>query len=322
MNNKKEIALFIYPTYKCLNKCSFCFIDSKFKNNSNLTLKEIEKNIIFFKNKYLVKELTLTGGEPLFYKNIISVIDLFYNKYFYQLGTEVFVIASDVLRCYSSDFVNHLISFFNLNSNIYSCFHISLNNFHSRDRFFKERKQAIINLAKNKLNLRFIIVFAKDGINEIKKNINFLNNIFLKYYSNSTSRNFIIELRIPFNVRDARNSEKFILSSDYFIKEFQSICNLFLKKQIPFALRNIPLCYSGIKESKTLKMFYKESDVTKTVIRVDKDNQFDRAIIKKYTNNRWSLQKECNDCYLKNECNGIDLTYINKFKYPQLKPFN
>ena len=265
-NNKKEIALFIYPTYKCPNNCSFCFIDSKSKDNSDLTLKEIKKNILFFKKKYSIRELALTGGEPLFYKNIIPLIDLL----FYHSGTRFFIIASDISRCYSSDFVNYLIKSFNSVPNIYSCFHISLNNFHSKDKFFKKKKKAIINLAKNKLNVRFIVVFAKNGINEIEKNIDFLTDIFLQYYSNHTNHNFVIELRLPFNVRDARNNELFTLSSDYFIKRFQFVCNLFLERQIPFTLRNIPLCYFKTRESKILKKIYKKSDVAKKIIRIDK----------------------------------------------------
>ncbi|MBU1177451.1 radical SAM protein [Patescibacteria group bacterium] len=325
ISKDKQISLFIYPTYVCLGNCKFCFIDPKLRISKNdLTLNEIKNNVSYFFRKYLIKDLVLVGGEPLIYKNIIPLMDFLGNNYFQNSKIKSFIIASEALRCSSDEFINYLSKFFNSDLDFYSAFQISLNNFYPEDKFFKQRKKAILNLARNKFRVRFIPVFTKTNLKAINDGIEFLTKVFSKYYLNSSFDIFAIEPRLPFLPNNTKNinNKLFVSHPDYFFKTFNNICNLFFKKNIPFTLRNIPLCYLNKKHIKNLDTIYKKTNVTRTVVRIDKHHQLNKAMINSYNDNCWSLQKECNNCYLKDKCNGIDIRYIKKFKYPKLKPFS
>ena len=318
VKKRERASLFIYLTYKCSGNCNFCFIDPRLRNNSsNLSLNEIEDNIKFFSDKYLLREIALTGGEPLLHKDIIKLLKLLGDKSKYP-RLNFLIMASDIAKCSSSKFSSEIINVLRSNQNIYSCFHVSLNNFYPDNISFKKRKKAIINLSKKNINLSFIIVFIKNN-NNFKKNLIFLKNIFRDYYFKNRKANFILELRLPFNPQDHSNNNSFILNSDNFIKKLKYTCNFLSKESIPFTLRNIPLCYSGIKNNDILSKLYKKSSISKKIIRIDKYYQLDKAIIKNYNDNLWSTQKKCFNCKLKNKCNGIDMTYIKEFNYPKLK---
>ena len=323
---KKESIVFIYPTYVCSNNCNFCFIDPKLRKRSNdLSLKEIKDNIAYFEKKHLIKDLVLVGGDPLLHKEIIPLMDFLEDNYFRNSKIKKFVLCTEGLKCSSMKFVNYLAKFFTFNNlNLGSYIHISLNNFYLEDKFFKQRKQAILNLAKKKINTRFIIVFTKDNVKKIENISKFLTIIFDKYYSKLTHRSFLIELRLPFNLKGKKN-ELFVPCSDDFLKTLNESCDLFLKKNIPFTLRNIPLCYlekNNLKILNKLNRTYKKSYVDEKVIRIDKHHQLKSAGIGTYSDKKWKVQKECSICDLKKECNGINKrVYIEKFKYPNLKPF-
>jgi len=325
MNKKnKRVSLFIYPTYRCLGNCVFCFINPELRKKSNdLTLNEIKKNINYFKKKYLINDLALLGGEPFLYEDFIPLMNFLSDNYLFNSKVRNLIIATEALKCSSVIFTNYLANFFNFNPNSRSCFHISLNNFCKEDRFFNQRKIAILNLAKKKFPVRFILLFTKDNLEAIKNGADFLATIFSKYYLNLApySYNFIIELRLPFNPNDNK-SELFVPDPDRFLETFHSISNLFFEKQIPLALRNIPLCYLEIKNLENFnEMYFIKTDVTETIIRIDKKNQLGQAKISSYSNENWSLQKECSLCFFKNKCNGVSSIYIKKFKYPLLRPF-
>jgi len=324
-NKKKESILFLYPTYVCSSNCNFCFIDPKLRKRSNdLSLDEIKNNILYLEKIYIINQLALVGGDPLLYKNIVPLMDFLENNYFQNSKIKNFILCTEGLKCSSVEFVNYLSKFFAFDipkSN--SCIHISLNNFYPEDKFFKQRKKAILNLAKKKINTRFIIVFTKDNVKKIKDISKFLDVIFTKYYSNLTYHNFIIELRLPFNLKGDEN-ELFVSHPDYFLKTFNNICNLFFKKNMPFTLRNIPLCYlrkDSVKNLDKISKTYRKVDVNKKIIRVDKHHQLKFAEVSTYSDEKWKLQKECLLCDLKDLCNGVTKTYIKKFKYPKLNPF-
>ena len=325
INKTKQTSLFIYPTYVCSNNCNFCFIDPKLRKRSNdLSLKEIKDNIAYFEKKHLIKDLVLVGGDPLLHKEIIPLMDFLEYNYFRNSKIKSLIIASEALRCSSDKFIDYLVRYSKLNPDFYLALQISLNIFSIKDKFFKQRKKAILNLAKKKINVRFIIVFTKDNIEKINNSIEFLIKIFSKYYLESSFEIFSIEPRLPFlpkNIKDI-NSELFIPDSDIFLKTFNEACDLFLKNNISFTLRNIPLCYLNKNNIENLDKTYNKISVTKKVIRIDKHHQLNKSIISSYNDDYWSLQKKCDNCYLKDKCNGVDIKYIKEFKYPNLKPFN
>jgi len=175
-------------------------------------------------------------------------MDFLGDNYLFNSKAKSLMIATEALKCSSVKFTDYLVKFFNSGFGFYSCFHISLNKFYQRDKFFNQRKGAILNLASRKLPVRFILLFTKNNLEAVKNAANFLATIFSKYYSNSApySYNFIIELRLLLNP-DGNKSELFIPDPDCFSKTSHHVSDLFFEKQIPLALRNIPICYLKIK---------------------------------------------------------------------------
>ena len=323
---KKKVNLFIYPTYNCYSNCSFCYISPKLRNKKNdLTLDEIKKNLNYFKKKYSISSIALVGGDPLLYPDLIPLMDFLNEKYFnINSGLHNFTMCTEALECSSVDFSNYLTSFFNKRiTDLGMCFHVSLNNFSKKSKDFNQKKEAIINLAKKRIRIRFVLVFVRNNLETIENAINFLSKIFSEYYKGKYSRNFVIELRLPFNLR--HNKERmFISDSNDFMQSFHKTTNIILKNKMTFNLRNIPLCYLDRKNmvKKELEKYYSINPrARRTTIRVDKKHQLNYAGIGTYSDKTWLFQKECLNCKLRSKCNGINLRYIEVFNFPKLNPF-
>lgn len=68
----------IQITEKCNFRCKHCFLSADGKG-AQLTLAQIENKVIPFCVKNKVDKVTLTGGEPLFHSECISIINMFLN---------------------------------------------------------------------------------------------------------------------------------------------------------------------------------------------------------------------------------------------------
>jgi len=291
------------------------------RNKKNdLTLAEIKKNINYFDKRYSIQGLALVGGDPFLYPDIIPLLNFLNDKYLSCSKIRHFTLCSEALKCSSMSFVSYLTKFFGSQTSFYGSLHISLNNFSPNDKFLEKRKKAILNLAKRGFRLHFVLVFTKNNLSAIIKAVSFLTNIFSRYYSDFSPTDFMVELRLPFN-SDDNKSGLFILESKQFLKSFRQISNLLFKKQIPLALRNIPLCYLEKKRLVTLdRVNFIKTNIDKIAVRINKENQFDKAEVNTFGKKGWSLQKDCFSCILKDKCNGISFNYINYFDYPVLKP--
>lgn len=325
MINKKnkEISLFIYPTYRCLDNCSFCFIKPALRKKPNeLSLDEIKANLSYFEKKYQLRDIVLVGGEPFLYKDIIPLMEFLWDRYILKQKTKGFLIATSALKCSSIEFTRYLKKFFKSDSNISSCLQISLNSFSPKDRFFKQKKSAILNLAKEKISVRYILVFTRYNMEDIKKATDFLIDVFLNYYSNLNSRNFVVELRIPFNPINlvSNKKRKFVPEASVFLKSFQDVSSLFLKNHVLIGIRNIPFCYLKEYNRAVLGNIYK-TNAKMLIARINKWRQLDKALVSSYNSEKWGIQKKCDPCRFREKCNGIDPIFIKKIKYPSLKPF-
>jgi radical SAM protein with 4Fe4S-binding SPASM domain len=65
-----EIAV----TYRCNNKCLFCYADCDIENRGELDLDNIKKIIDIFKNRAKIPFFSFTGGEPLLRKDLEKMI--------------------------------------------------------------------------------------------------------------------------------------------------------------------------------------------------------------------------------------------------------
>ena len=315
---KKKISLFIYPTYKCLGNCLFCYIDKESRvTKEELTLNEAKKNIYYFKKKYLIDEIVIMGGEVFLWSEIMPFIYFIVNDYFPKHKLNGFVITTEALECSSIKVVNDLEKIF-VSNKFYPYFQIPLNTCCTNNKIIKQRREAILNLSKRNFNVRYILFFTKNNFQAIKNEAIFLANIFSKYYK-AHPDNFSIELRLPFSL----GYEIFIPQYNQFIKIFSYVYKIFVTKKIHLLLRNIPFCYLNLKEKdlEFIRDYNFKKIVKKKIIKINKKSQLDSAKIMIYNTSHCESFPKCSFCILKNQCNSIDPVCINYFNYPDVKPF-
>jgi|AKZA01.1.fsa_nt_gi Arylsulfatase regulator (Fe-S oxidoreductase) len=82
-------SLLIEITTKCNKNCSFCY--NRYLRNSSINKEDI-KRIIKFIKKYKIKNITLSGGEPLEFESIIEL-----SKMLNNMGVKITIITNGLL---------------------------------------------------------------------------------------------------------------------------------------------------------------------------------------------------------------------------------
>jgi len=96
-----EIAL----TYRCQNKCSFCYASSPFRGkgeSGEMKTHEVKIIIDKIKNQAYVPSMSFTGGEPTLRKDLVELVE-----YASRAGLRVNLITNGI-RCSDVDFVKKL----------------------------------------------------------------------------------------------------------------------------------------------------------------------------------------------------------------------
>lgn len=93
-----EIAL----TYRCNNKCRFCYAFSPYRDSGELSTDEVKRVIDILVNDAKVPSLSFTGGEPTLRKDIFELIE-----YGREKGLRMNLITNGVL-CSDKKFVENL----------------------------------------------------------------------------------------------------------------------------------------------------------------------------------------------------------------------
>ena len=81
------IIVWLEITDKCSLKCKQCFLDSKSLNKNNTLSLELLEKIIFELYETGVYKVTITGGEPLLYKELPNLLTLLNVK---DIGIRIF----------------------------------------------------------------------------------------------------------------------------------------------------------------------------------------------------------------------------------------
>ena len=314
--NKQKISLFIYHTYRCLGDCLFCYLDIDAKlNKKELALSDIKKNIILLEKKYSIDDVVVMGGEPLLWNEINPFME-FMSSDFFKSKQVGLVISTEALQ-YSSSKLADYFKEIGFRREPHFRLQIPINHFRTDKKVIKQRKEAIINLAQRKISVRYILFFCNDKSKSIEDTADFLKNIYLNYYKNSKS-SFYIELRVPFNFY----FPIFVSPWKQFSKSFLNVSNIIIDNDIPLLLRNIPFCYLRKKELSFFLKFNFRKRRSLKYVKISKGGLLKFPIkIEPYDTNRYGLPLECVGCALKNRCNGINPTYIEKFNYQKLKSF-
>ena len=78
---------------KCPNNCMFCSSNSDFQKNNIIDFAVIKRTIDFFMANGGIKEISLSGGEPLLHPNIIQII-----SYCHSLGMRTTLYTSGIIE--------------------------------------------------------------------------------------------------------------------------------------------------------------------------------------------------------------------------------
>ncbi|MFW9835226.1 MAG: radical SAM protein [Candidatus Thorarchaeota archaeon] len=94
-----EIAL----TYRCNNKCRFCYAYSPYRETGEMTTEEVKKVIDIIVDDAHVPSLSFTGGEPTLREDLFGLI-----SYAREKGLRVNLITNGI-RCHDQEFVQKLV---------------------------------------------------------------------------------------------------------------------------------------------------------------------------------------------------------------------
>ena len=94
-----EIAL----TYRCNNKCRFCYAFSPYRESGEMTTEEVKRVIDIIVNDAHVPSLSFTGGEPTLREDLFDLI-----AHARQRGLRVNLITNGI-RCHDKEFVQKLV---------------------------------------------------------------------------------------------------------------------------------------------------------------------------------------------------------------------
>ncbi len=61
----------IKANYTCNSKCDYCCISNN-QHKRSMSHEEITSNVIFFKDKYGIEEICLSGGEPTIHEGFLA----------------------------------------------------------------------------------------------------------------------------------------------------------------------------------------------------------------------------------------------------------
>jgi MoaA/NifB/PqqE/SkfB family radical SAM enzyme len=75
----KITTLEIKANYTCNAKCDYCCISNR-KEKRSMTHEEIAENVMYFKKKYGIREVCLSGGEPTVHKSFLNNLQFVHSQ--------------------------------------------------------------------------------------------------------------------------------------------------------------------------------------------------------------------------------------------------
>jgi Fe-coproporphyrin III synthase len=232
-NNCLPIYLIFFITNRCINNCRHCFVTKKKSNESELSLREIDKisksldDLLFF---------SPTGGEPFLRKDIDKIVKIFYdNNNARNIGIPTSGFNPDLI-------FKKVINILNICPDLELNIEVSVDGFKRTHNFVRNNNYSYQNAIKTlqklksiseknkKLNLSFSSTFSKYNEDEI-----------LDLYKFITKRYKITN----FTLLLTRGRVKDFKALDYNIEKYKLIKDIVNKD-----LKNKNIGYKGYKFSK------------------------------------------------------------------------
>lgn len=317
--------------YSCNDSCSFCFNANHLNQSPEISLVDVKDNYYYVKNKYDIKKVIISGGEPSLYSNFWEMMDFFYN----QIQNDVAPSLNTNSIIFSSE--KEYKKLFNLLNNCknpqkqISISFSTVSSLKNPNQKEKLKIQGVKNTIKAGLLSRsktlVIVIITKDNYKILPEIAEFLINLNQQYaYKNA--KPLQIQLRNPYlgkrrdtewmNNLQMRNtfSKNFLETLPFIILFIQKIINT----QLLLSLTNIPLCLLKNDINYTfLKKKYKKSAL-ELRMNIDFNSQFSK-ILPKLFNGEVDTLEICKGCKISKICNKIQPTYLEKGIIKILSPF-
>jgi len=311
MSKEKKRNIILYSiNSQCNDNCIFC-IKSEFRKKPHyiLTLKEIQENYLFLKNKYQIKHIVLSGGEPTLHNDFFKIID-FFNKE--KIGVNV---VTNLLKINENAFFKNFRKYFPCNGD--NMIIASINDLPFYSNNAKLRIKGFNKILKSKLKFILTILIYKDNIKNLAELAELLGNNIKKYYK--SKREIEIELRSLYFSETPKSILKKVLPDNNYIKP--AINNFLdywqrLGLNVNILIWRFPLCYVNNFDRVNIGALMARKN--SIYFLVDKNQQLEN--IKKTEIIEDDMM--CPECILNNICAAKNyLIYRKKYNLPLLKPF-
>ncbi|MCF7861533.1 PQQ-binding-like beta-propeller repeat protein [Candidatus Woesearchaeota archaeon] len=329
MEKEYDLATAIYDiTYKCNDKCTFCFNQKQINVDKEMSLKDIKHNFNYVKKKYSVTSVILTGGEPTLHSDFWGVMKFFYKEagadISPSLNTNGLIFTDDEKAARLKKLLAS-----SCNKKVLSISISTIENTLKLSDYeinkFKGVKNTILAGLESDTKVIVVITITKKNYKAIssvaERIIEILDGFNKKHGLNAK---IVIQLRLPYigqyylteKQHKENVPEKF---SDVQHNIVSAIKKILSNQLLVLRLFNIPLCL--LKEDINIDRLRKQYNYMGEELRmkVSHERQFEKIRPNLFHRDAVKL-KYCSDCILKFECNKIQNLYIEKGIVKSLKP--
>lgn len=299
---------------RCNDSCDFCIEYDNIKNNKNdLSFVEIKKNYEFFKDRFDIDYIVLSGGEPTLHQDFFKIIN-----YFKTQGI-AFRIITNILKFYDNDFLLKFKNFFsgfeNRGQEKLSSLILSINDLPECGFNALRRIEGLKKVMSAHLPLMMTVVVYKHNLESLPRIAGMLRKFFIE---NKFYKNLYIELRLAY-IKDIEHDLFKNYAPNNFLQVKKSIEIALSVLNVPginLILWNFPFCY--LNKSSLDKKIDAGQRLKRRFIKITKDFQLGCAKVRNWESFLKDHTK-CNFCEFKEKCGGIEQDYIEKFSFPRIE---
>jgi len=308
---KHHNALLFKITSKCNDFCKFCIEYKSIKSKKDdLSLREIKDNYFYFKDKFKIDYIILTGGEPTLHPEFFEIINFFKNQ---GIG---FRIITNLLKFNEIDFLKRFKSFFldfkNKEQENSTRVITSINDLPGYHLSALKRINGLKRLLEYNLPLMVTVVVYQDNLKYLPRLALYLKKLFEE---NIPPITLYIEFRLIYieGTLDSLLKKSLPQNFDKLRCSMEKTINILDSSEVKLSLWNFPLCY--INNSKQVENIGINAKLDRRFIKINRDLQLGNAEVRSWKTYLKSYS-ECKRCKLKDVCSGVDKDYFEKFNFP------
>lgn len=311
-SNRQYSALFKIAS-ECNDFCPFC-LEYKFIKSGRppLSFEEFKKNYYYLRKKFRPDYVILTGGEPTLHPRFFSMLDFLKRK------GEAFRIITNLLKFSESGFLERLTPIFsgfkNKKQEKWSKIIASINNLPEKSATNRKRFAGLEKALKFNLPLMVTTVLYRGNIKNLPVLSEKLVNLFRKF-----NVCLSLEFRLIYIEGTLPSLLKISVPRNFPLlkKSLEESVEILYRANAGLTLWNFPLCY--LDNPRKLANAKIKDRYKRRLIKVHKNAQLEKAEIRNWEE-YLKTNRSCGRCRLNYACAGMDKDYIDKYKYPKLRP--